>query len=350
MNSLTIYKDNYASSTVISNRFIDEYMVEANDAQIKVYLYLVRMMSANLPTSISDMADKFNHTEKDIMRSLKYWEKMQLLALEFNESKILSGIRFITPVEQRKEEERPLAPIVPLKLVSNETEAPKEEVKKPNYDNISYSRDQLKKFKEDPETCDITFVAETYLQRQLLKNDLEILYFIHDELKFTPELEDYLLQYCVDRGKTSISYIKKVAIDWADAGIKTSKQAKAYIGNTRDKEVYEILKALGRTSAPTPREADMVTKWYKEYGFSMDVINEACGRTVLATDSHRLEYCDKILTSWKTNNVHSLADISSVDATYAKKSKTTASPSKNSFNVMMQRNYDFNELEKTLLN
>ena len=64
MGLLNIYRDNYVDATLISNQFIDTYMKEANDAQIKVYLYLVRLMSANLGTSISDIADKFNHTEK----------------------------------------------------------------------------------------------------------------------------------------------------------------------------------------------------------------------------------------------------------------------------------------------
>ncbi len=37
MGQLTIYKNNYMDSTVISNLFIDEYMKDANDAQLKVY-------------------------------------------------------------------------------------------------------------------------------------------------------------------------------------------------------------------------------------------------------------------------------------------------------------------------
>ena len=76
MSRLTIYRDDYSDATIVSNQFIDEYMENANDAQIKVYLYLLRMMHANLPTSISDIADKFNHTEKDVVRALSYWEKM----------------------------------------------------------------------------------------------------------------------------------------------------------------------------------------------------------------------------------------------------------------------------------
>ena len=73
MPRLTIYKNNHKESTVLSNLFIDEYMADANDAQIKVYLYLLRMMDAHQATSVSDMADKFNYTEKDVVRALTYW-------------------------------------------------------------------------------------------------------------------------------------------------------------------------------------------------------------------------------------------------------------------------------------
>lgn len=359
MNSLTIYKDDYAGSTAISNRFIDNYMTEANDAQLKVYLYLVRMMSANLPTGISDMADKFNHTEKDIMRALKYWEKQRLIALEYNDAKVLSGIRFLSPAEAAASIERPLAPIVPLKLVTSPevkaVEAPVaapagSEPQKPDYDNISYSRDELKAFKDNPETGQLLFVAETYLQKQLSLKDIEILYFITDELKFSADLVDYLLQYCVDRGKTGFAYIKKVAISWADAGITTPKQAKAFIGNSYDKNVYTILKSLGHTSTPTQKEAEIVSKWYKDYGFDLEIINEACGRTVLATTSHRLEYCEKVLSSWKKEGVKNLADIAGIDSAYRKPKAVAASgtSSKNQFNQMIHTKYDFDAIEQQI--
>ena len=61
-----------ADATVLSNVFIDEYLKDANDAQLKVYLFLVRRLQAGDPVSISDMADRFNHTEKDILRALCY--------------------------------------------------------------------------------------------------------------------------------------------------------------------------------------------------------------------------------------------------------------------------------------
>ena len=82
MPRLTIYKDSNINFTAVSNRFIDEYMEGANEAQLKVYLYLLRMLGANQATSVSDLADKFNHTEKEIIRSLKYWEKRKLLSMD----------------------------------------------------------------------------------------------------------------------------------------------------------------------------------------------------------------------------------------------------------------------------
>ena len=95
MGLLTIYKDNYTDSTVISNRFIDEYMQAANDAQLKIYLYLIRMMSARQDTSIGDIADKFNYTEKDVVRALKYWEKKRLLALDYDDHKNIVGLHML---------------------------------------------------------------------------------------------------------------------------------------------------------------------------------------------------------------------------------------------------------------
>ena len=84
MAGFSVYQDSYIGATIISNRFIDEYMNEANDAQLKVYLYLVRMLNANLETSVQDIADRFNHTEKDVLRAFVYWEKKGLLTLDYN--------------------------------------------------------------------------------------------------------------------------------------------------------------------------------------------------------------------------------------------------------------------------
>lgn len=359
MSLLTMNKDEYNDSTVISNRFIDDYMKDANDAEIKVYLYLVRMMSANLPTSVSDIADKFNHTEREVMRALKYWEKCNLLSLEFNESKVLTGIRFRSPANQTYvETEHTPAQIVPIKIVQDKENSiiieSQEEVtyEKPvkKYENVtpSYSRDQLKAFKNNPETAQLLFIAEAYLNRPLSQTDIQSLYFIHDELEFSCELTDALLQYCIEHGSTDFRYIRKVAIGWKEQEINTVEDLKERGSSMYEKYVYTILKSLGRNSQPVKQEADYAIRWHKEFGFSLDIISEACNRTVKATDSHRLEYCDKILSSWKKAGVTVLSDVSNCDASFKK--DRTKPVANNSFNSFAKTDYDFDALEKILTN
>lgn len=113
MSCLRIYQDNYIDATIVSNRFIDEYMAEANDAQLKIYLYLLRMMNAGRTFSISGIADAFNHTEKDVMRALKYWEKCKVLSLEYDNEKNLVGIHLLE-LENKEEPAVSKAPVVSL--------------------------------------------------------------------------------------------------------------------------------------------------------------------------------------------------------------------------------------------
>ena len=105
MSGLTVYTDRHAGSTVVSNLFIDEYMKDANDAQLKIYLYLLRMMHARQGTSVSDIADRFNHTEKDVLRALQYWEKRGILELDYDSSRNLSGIHVHDPGQASRREE-----------------------------------------------------------------------------------------------------------------------------------------------------------------------------------------------------------------------------------------------------
>lgn len=341
MSHLAIYKDNNADTTAVSNAFIDEYMSEANDAQIKVYLYLLRMLGAGQATSVSDLADKFNHTEKDILRALKYWERKKLLCVDYDSTGMPVSIRFrdfssygmrATCDGEPCREEEPAAEV------------------KPSFAKPSYSADDLRAFQNSGNASQLLFIAETYIGRPLTPAEMKSMLFFTDVLKFSDDLIDYLLQYCVGRGKTDFKYIEKVAVSWAEKGVKTPEDA-SRVSYRYEKDVYTVLNALGRTAAPTQREAEYVTRWTREYGFDMDIILEACDRTVLATDRHRLEYVEGILSSWRRENVHHKTDIVRIDE--AHRNKKTAPKSSGSsagkFGQFQQNDYDFAGLEQRIL-
>lgn len=356
MGTFTIYQDDYVDSTVISNKFIDEYMKDANDAQIKVYLYLIRMMNAGKATSVSEIADKFNHTEKDVLRALKYWEKIQLLSLDYDGTKKLCGIHLrdlnkpagILSGDKPAEKNTSLGTVKAASaasVVSIVTRQPEDPFTKP-----SYSADELRTFQKQDSAAQLIFIAESYIGRPLTSGELKSILYFSDCLRFSDDLIDYLIQYCVDRGKKDFKYIEAVALNWAKSGITTPKQAEKFAAKY-DKSVYTIMKELGKSSAPTSKELEYINRWIKEYGFSSDIISEACERTVMATDSHRFEYAEGILSNWKKENVHHKSDIQRIDDLYQKRrqAKTTTVATNNRFNQFSQREYDFEELEAKLL-
>lgn len=353
MSHFKIYQDSCTDVTVVSNLFIDEYMKDANDAQLKIYLYLLRMMSAGMATSVSDIADKFNHTEKDVVRALKYWEKNRLIALEQDESKNICGVRLLDVFRRGGTDTVALAPVVPLPAKQEQSvrEISIPVPEKPSFTKPVYSLDQLKEFKSNEETAQILFVAEQYIGKPLSPSEIKTILFFTDKLGFSEDLIDYLIQYCVDKGKKDFRYIEKVAISWAEQGITTPKQAAQAISKY-DRIVYDIMKALGKTGTPTRAEADFALRWTKDYGFTSDIILEACQRTVMATDRHRFEYADSILSSWYKSHVRRKADIKALDDAYARSRAAAARPapaSAGQFNQFMHNDYDFDALEKELI-
>lgn len=345
MSGISLKSDGCMDATILSNVFIDEYMKDANDAQIKVYLYLVRMLQAQSAIDISDIADKFNHTEKDVIRALHYWEKCRVLSLKYSADRSILEIRLLelkrpaTPASDK----RPVPAAV--SVISHQTIPSVSAYEKP-----AYTADELNAFGSQESTAQLFFIAEQYLGRPLSAADMKSILFFTDKLQFSDDLIDYLLQYCVERGKKDFRYIEKVAIGWAEAGITTPAQAQQH-SSRYDKNVYSIMNALGKTNSPARSEISYIQRWTAEYGFELDVILEACNRTVLATDKHRFAYADSILSAWFKAGVHHISDISGLDLSHQKEkaAKPARSGSAAEYNRFMHSSYDFDALEKELL-
>ena len=80
-------------------------------------------------------------------------------------------------------------------------------------------------FRSSAKRAQLLFVIEQYIGKPLAPSEVESVYYISEQLHFSDALIDYLLQYCIDRGKKDFRYIEKVAVNWAEHGITTPKQA-----------------------------------------------------------------------------------------------------------------------------
>ena len=343
MGMITLSNPSWQEATLLSNIFIDDYMPEANGEFVKVYIYLLRTLS-NSPVSFSleEMADRLLCTERDILRGLKYWSRQELLALGFTENRVLSNITILAPKKRSSSEEK----------AASETAATE-----PKADPRSFSLtpDRVKELKQNEDMIQLLYIAEQYLGKTLSPTEIQKILFFYDGLGFSTDLIEYLIEYCVSRSHKSIRYIETVALAWAGEGISTVSDAKK--ANARySREYYTILKALGITNrSPVETEITLMDTWLKTYGFSMEIIQEACSRTVLQTGQASFQYTDKILEGWKKKQVTSLEDVRALDAEHKKrrqdkKPQKQTPASNNRFNNFQQREYDFDEYEKRLLN
>ena len=88
MNYIKVTTTYPTGGTLLPNAFVDNYMIRANGEYIKVYIYLLRMVSDGANFSIPCLADVLELTERDVTRALKYWEKESLLRMELKDGEI----------------------------------------------------------------------------------------------------------------------------------------------------------------------------------------------------------------------------------------------------------------------
>ena len=371
MSSLILSTESSEGYTSVSNIFISEYVPGANGEFVKVYLYLLHLMSLRSNNiSISLLADTFNQTEADIMRALRYWDSLDVISLSFNgPGNGLSNI-VLRDIKHTGQAANAMAnPIAAESASVNSTSsyqtetvrAAKPDIKQTEViytaepSKVSYSKEQLNGFLANDNFSMLLFVIEQYMGRPLSTKETNSIVYFYDGLKLSTDLNEYLFEYCVEHNKKSINYIEKVALSWASKNIHTIAEAKEETSNHTD-YVYQIMKAFGLSNRePAQHEKAMIAKWADTYCFDTDMIIEACNRTIKAIHQPSFEYADTILANWKNSNVSSLEDVKKADAAYAAgnniKPKQTASskPANNRFNNFQQRDKKSDDWYNSLL-
>lgn len=209
MRKLTLTNHVQSDTTVLENEFIDHYMAEANGEYVKVYLILLRHLNEPSGTlTISKIADLLDITEKDVIRALNYWKKKGLLDYDMP----VDGETPAIPAQPRMTEE-PSAP---------EPAAPSIQPA-PTTTDVS----SIEQYRSRKEFKELLFVAEQYLGKTLSHSDVESITYFYETLHMSADLIEYLIEYCVENGHTSMHYIQKVALSWCERHIKTVSEAKA---------------------------------------------------------------------------------------------------------------------------
>lgn len=410
MTAINISSDIATSFTTVSDIFIDQYMPKANGEFVKVYLYLLRATGSGAGiATISEIADHFSNTEADIIRALNYWASEGILRVQTGADGQIIGVNLcslsVSGMQaaqsniqsavadnaaqnnlQNSVVNNAAQNILQNSVVNNAAQnistvntrmhdSVVEKLKSQTPDKAAssqkeYTLDEIKEFRKNPDISELFFIIETYLKHTLSSTDTNMVLYWLDELHFSTDLVEYLVEYCITKGHSSLRYMNKVALGWADAGIKTVDQAKDDAA-AHSQIYYSVMKALGITGRNlVDSEVSLINKWVGEYGFDIELVKAACSKTISAIQKPSFEYTDSILANWRKKDVHTLKDVEVLDANFAKANKASAtgssqgtnaangsskpksnnSSSKNKFNNFNQRNNDYDKLEKLFLN
>ena len=359
MSGFILQGDGDHGHTLVSNLFLDNYMPEANGEYVKIYLYLLRCLKSDTQElSIELIANKFENTESDVRRALKYWERMKLLKLQYDNAENLTGIQIVNEPEAKMAE----IPAADRAVTTRSKPQPAPAAPSAISADSASPTTPSGTLPKDPLTPDeaqqLLFICEQYLGKPLSSTEVSKILDLHDIFGFSPSLIEYLVEYSVSGGHKSIHYIEATARAWHQAGCTTGTQAREQV-TIYNRAYFKILKAFGIAGRnPVDAEIACMDKWLKDYDFSLEVISEACSRTMAAIHQPSFPYTDKILASWMKQGVKSLNDIQSADRNRSdRKSQTEPSSTApkrpaapNRFHNFQERDYDFKELEKQLIN
>ena len=346
--NITISTEKKETFSEISNNFIDYYMADANGDFVKVYLYLVRLYSCGRPVSVSDIADYFQCTDKDVCRAIRYWISQGILSFTYDTKGAITGIilkNIEAPVKIHDDEELDFA--VSMLEEDKNVEEKKDNVRSIDRHNISevdhisggveeeeVSVPEKKKLNAkdinnkliDEAFRDIMGQAEAYFNRELAQSDVNMLIYIFDELKLPVDVIEYLLEHCATIGKTKASYVEKVAIDWYGKGFKDREEAKTYTDsfNSLYRRIFKELGIANRV-VPTPSEIQFIKVWQSEFGFDEEMIAAACSRAIISRpNSASFAYVNTILDRWHKEGIKTPKDVEISDEKYTRSKKKAA--------------------------
>jgi len=226
-----------SNSTTIDNSFINDYMLNAPDKCVKVYLYGLYKCNnpESLDNSLEDFAKVLNYSTEDIISAFMYWEDLNLIQII---SKEPMQVRFL-----------------PIKSGSS----------------------QLKKFNTQKYKSFNIQAQEIIESRMITPSEYQEYYYLIENKHIEADALIMIIKYCVSMKGANISssYILTVAKNWVSDGVLTCDDVEARLKDLErnSEDVQAVLKALGiKRSTATEEEYSLYLEWKDKLEMPLEII------------------------------------------------------------------------------
>lgn len=266
--------DFYLHDSQIENIFINEYLPAAPGDFVKVYLFAYMYAEFGMEMTDKVIAKQLGVSEKKVAEAWTYWEEVGTIHRHYigASGKADYAVEFLSLKE--------------LMYGSGET--------------VSDSAEKQEAVFGDERFRELFDEIEQTMGRSLSSTEIRsVISWIMDD-RIPPEIVTYGIGYCVEKGKNSFRYIESVIRRWTENGLYTVDEVNHYLEEI-DQRFYQyrrVLQALGLTRNATEKEREMMDRWFDVYGYSMDRVLDAVGKTTGITNPN-FSYVNKVLENWK---------------------------------------------------
>lgn len=280
----------YSDVFVVPKAVVNENIRLANSIQLKVLLCLL-----NGTLEAEDIAAKIGIDKLDVLDAMIFWAERGMLIKDGQDAKPMQKAE---PVTQIKPETPPVS-----EAKKHIADLP---ISRPTHEQISIRCNECEEFKA------LFQEAQMRLGKTIGYEGQSILIMLHDSYDLPVEVILMLIEYAKSKGKTGYKYIASVGKEWSEKEIDSLEAAEEYI--KEQNETSEVWKAFKEASGakntnPTAKQRRFLKRWSKELGFSIEMILLACEISIDNTEKTSLEYMDRVLTSWKSKEISTPAQV-----------------------------------------
>lgn len=260
---------------IIPRIFFEQIIPLSHPGMVKVYLYGYFLSTEDFEESVNNrfLAEKLNMTEDEVRESWDFYEACGIIKKHKSEGTDDYSIEFLD-----------------LERTSTKKKKGKKELSMQELLLLSQNQDHKKMLDQIEE------IIGTYL----VPEDIRKIENFVSEYNMPKALVVEAFSFCVEKKKSrTVRMALGVARTWYLEGVRSVEDLDTYNQRKGDRynEYKKILGLLGEYRTSTKAEEELIDKWLDEYKFSLEVIEEACKRSI-GIKSPNLKYIDGILKNW----------------------------------------------------
>ena len=159
----------------------------------------------------------------------------------------------------------------------------------------------------DPMISALIECAQSCFGRALSHSEMQKLVGLYTTEGYHPEVLMLCISYLAGKDKRTVGAVSHEVKAWAAEGVTDGEQADAYLQKLAQREVHEaFVGTLVGQDSLTLGEKKAIARWYENYGYNDDMVQEAALQAGIKKD---VWYLNGILKSWHAKGLRTIHEV-----------------------------------------